>query len=107
MLLDDVGLNIARPQPAREPEPVAASLKGDDHTLDAAPRLAGFAAPTMQELQQRFLVGVEFLKWLAFDAGNERRDQPLRLAHLKDTDITLRISIPLRRSIIASTPGWD
>src|SRR6516225_1001464 len=70
--MDDVGLNIARPQPARKPEPVAASLKGDDHTLDAAPRLAGFAAPTMQKLQQRFLVGVEFLEWLAFDAGNER-----------------------------------
>jgi hypothetical protein len=32
----------------------------------------------MQQLQQRFLVGIELLKRLAFDAGNERRDQPLR-----------------------------
>jgi hypothetical protein len=44
--MDDVGLNIARPQPAREPEPVAASLKADDDTLDVAPSPAGFAAPT-------------------------------------------------------------
>src|SRR5438552_2389958 len=48
--------------------------------------LAGFAAPTMQELQQHFLVGVELLKRLAFDAGNERRNQPLRLAHLDHGD---------------------
>src|SRR6478736_4415260 len=84
--MDDVGLDIARPQPARQPEPVAASLIGDDDTLDVAPSLAGFAAPTMQELQQRFLVGIELLKGLAFDAGNERCNQPLRLAHLDHGD---------------------
>ena len=71
--MDDVGLDVVRPQPAREPEPVAASLKGDDDALDVAPSLAGFAAPTMQELQQRFLLGIEFLEWLAFDARNECR----------------------------------
>src|ERR1700745_1314318 len=84
--MDDVNLDIARPQPAREPKPVAASLKGDDDTLDVAPSLTGFVAPTMQELQQRFLVGIELLKRLAFHAGNERRDQPLRLAHLDHGD---------------------
>jgi hypothetical protein len=40
----------------------------------------------MQELQQRFLMGIELLKRLAFDAGNERRNQPLRLAHLDHGD---------------------
>src|SRR6201988_5348289 len=84
--MDDVNLDIACPQPAREPEPVAPSFIGDDDTLDVAPSLAGFAAPTMQELQQRFLVGVEFLKWLAFDAGNECCNHPLRLAHLDHGD---------------------
>jgi hypothetical protein len=43
--MDDVNLDIARPQPARQPEPVAARLIGDDDTLDVAPSLAGFAAP--------------------------------------------------------------
>ena len=54
--------------------------------LDVAPSLAGFAAPMMQELQQHFLLGIELLKRLAFDAGNERRNQPLRLAHLDHGD---------------------
>src|ERR1700758_3813094 len=60
--MDDVGLNIARPQPAREPEPVAASLKGDDDTLDVAPRLTGFAAPTMQKVKQHSSWGSKFLR---------------------------------------------
>src|SRR6478672_10743190 len=84
--MDDVGLNIARPQPAREPESIAASLIGDDDALDVAPSLVSFAAPTMQELQQHFLVGIELLKGLAFDAGDERRNQPFRLAHLDHGD---------------------
>jgi hypothetical protein len=61
----------------------------------------------MQELQQRLLIRIEPFERLAFNARNNRGYQPLRLTHFKDTDITLRISIPLRRSIIASTPGWD
>jgi len=31
----------------------------------------------MQELQQRFLVGIELLNRLAFDAGDERRNSSL------------------------------
>src|ERR1700716_4654709 len=84
--MEAVGLNTAPPQPAGEPEPVAASLKGNDDTLDVAPNLAGFAAPTMQKLQQHFLLSIKLLKRLAFDAGNERRNQPLRLAHLDHGD---------------------
>ena len=34
------------------------------------PSLAGFAAPTMQVLQQHFLLGIELLKRLALDARN-------------------------------------
>jgi hypothetical protein len=75
--MDDVGLNIARPQPAREPEPVAASLKADDDTLDVAPSPAGFAAPTARA-SAAFPLGIELLKRLAFDAGNERGNQPPR-----------------------------
>src|SRR5437667_12052739 len=40
----------------------------------------------MQELQQHFLLGIELLKRLTFDAGNQRRNQPLRLAHLDHGD---------------------
>src|ERR1700686_2221010 len=80
--MDNVGLNTARPQPARQPEPVASGLVGDDNALDLATRLARFGAPTIQKLQQCFLVGLELLERLAFDPRNNRRDEPLRLAHL-------------------------
>src|SRR5246127_3862976 len=39
--MDDVNLDIACPQPAREPKAVAPSFIGDDDTLDVAPRLGG------------------------------------------------------------------
>ena len=55
--MNNVGLDTARPQPARQPEPVASGLVGDDNALDLAPRLTGFSAPTIQKLQQRRLVG--------------------------------------------------
>ena len=34
--MDDISLNITRPQPARKPEAVAASLISDDNALDLA-----------------------------------------------------------------------
>ena len=84
--MDDVNLDIACPQPAREPKAVAASLKGDDDTLDVAPSLAGFVAPTLQEFQQRRLISTQPLERLAFDARNDRRNEPARLAHLDHGD---------------------
>src|ERR1700730_13589185 len=84
--MDNVGLDTARPQPAPQPELVAAGLVGDDNALDLAPRLARFGAPTIQKFQQCFLVGLELLERLAFDPRNNRRDEPLRLAHLDHSD---------------------
>ena len=49
--MDDVGLDMARPQPTRQPEAVASGLVGGDDALDLAPSLTGFGPPTMQELQ--------------------------------------------------------
>jgi hypothetical protein len=37
---------------------------------------------TLQQLQHRFRVGPELLEGLAFEAWNNRCDEPLRLAHL-------------------------
>src|SRR6516225_10652953 len=84
--MDDISLNITRPQPARKPEAVAASLISDDNALDLAPSLAGFIAPTMQELEQPLLLGVKFFERMAFNAGNKSCDEPLRLAHLDHSD---------------------
>src|SRR6202166_720350 len=99
--MDNVGLNTARPQPARQPEPVASGLVGDDNALDLATRLARFGAPTIQKLQQCFLVGLELLERLAFDPRNNRRDEPLRLAHLDHGDDWLSCS-RLVRDLLAS-----
>jgi hypothetical protein len=66
--MDDVGLDIAGLQPARQPEAVASRLVGDGDALDRVPGLAGFVAPPMQQLQQRLRVG-ELLQRPAFEAG--------------------------------------
>jgi hypothetical protein len=49
--MDDVSLNTAHPQPTRQPEAIASGLISNDDALDLASSLAGFVAPTMQELQ--------------------------------------------------------
>ena len=48
--------------------------------------MTGFIAPTMQELQQRRLVGIEPLERLALDVRDNRCNEPLRLAHLDHSD---------------------
>jgi hypothetical protein len=75
--MDDISLDIARLQPARQPEAIATGLISDHDALDLAASLAGFSAPTMQELEQPLLLGIELLKGLAFDAGNKRCNEPL------------------------------
>ena len=84
--MDNVSLNTAHPQPARQPEAIASGLIRDNDALDLAPGLAGFVPPTMQELQQRRLIGSELLERLALDARNNPRNEPLRLAHLNHGD---------------------
>src|ERR1700756_1446005 len=80
--MDNVGLDLLPPQPARQPEAVASGFVSDDDALDRVPGSAGFVAPAMQDLEQHVLVDIELLKGLAFDARNKRRNEPARLAHL-------------------------
>jgi hypothetical protein len=83
--VNDVSLNTACPQPTRQPEAITSGLISDNDALDLAPGLTGFIAPTMQELQQRRLVGIEPLEGLALDARDNRCNEPLRLAHLEQS----------------------
>jgi hypothetical protein len=83
--VNDVSLNTACPQPTRQPEAITSGLISDNDALDLAPGLTGFIAPTMQELQQRRLVGIEPLERLALDARDNRCNEPLRLAHLEQS----------------------
>ena len=75
--MDDISFDIAFPKPAREPEAVATSLIGNHDALDLTPGLAGFIAPTMQKLEQPFLLGIKLLQGMAFNPGNQRRYEPL------------------------------
>jgi hypothetical protein len=45
--MNDIGFDIASPQPSRQPEAVSANLISDDNAPDLAPSLAGLIAPTM------------------------------------------------------------
>src|SRR5437660_10186951 len=74
--MDHGGLDLPRPQPTREPKPIASSLEGNDDPADRLARLDGFVSPTMQKLKQRIRVGILLLQWLAGDAGHQAGDQP-------------------------------
>jgi len=77
--MNDISLDIARTQPARQPEAVSTSLISNDDALNRAASLASFSAPTMQNLEQPQLPGIELLKGMTFDAGNKSCYEPLRL----------------------------
>ena len=73
--MDDIGLDAAPPQPARQPKAVASGLIGDDDALDLPTRLGRFVAPTLHKLQQLVLVGRKLLQWLALDTWDQPRDE--------------------------------
>jgi hypothetical protein len=84
--VDHVRLDAARPQPAGQPEAVAAGLEGHGHSRDRAPGLGGLAAPALEKAEQRLLVGFELLERLPLDAGDDPGHEPTRLAQLDDRD---------------------
>jgi len=45
--MDDVGLNVVRPQPASQPEAVPARLEGDRNTVDLVTGLLGLLSPSL------------------------------------------------------------
>src|SRR5260221_4440705 len=82
--VNDVGLEAARLEPARQPEAVTASLKGDCNALDPASCFLRFLSPSMQQLQQCALVDPERCQRLALDARHDTSNEPARKAHLND-----------------------
>src|SRR5580693_3042784 len=69
--MDHMRLHPTRPQPARQPEAIAA---GFDRLV----------APAMQQAKQPFCTRLQLLAWLALNAGKHTGNQPTRLAHLDD-----------------------
>src|SRR6476620_10604753 len=76
--VNDVGLDAARLEPARQPEAVPASLEGDRNALDPASCFLRFLSPSMQQLQQCALVDRELFQRLALDARHHTGNEPAR-----------------------------
>src|SRR3954464_5208703 len=91
--MDDVGFDIAGPEPARQPEPVAARLERDHDARNRATLLGGLGTPAHQQPEQVHLAWFELLQWMALDPWNHASDEPARLAHpnrRKDGGVLLR-----------------
>jgi hypothetical protein len=82
--VDHVGLDASGPQPARQPEAVAAGLVGDRDARDRLARLGRLVPPASEQPQQSLLVRLELLQRLPPEARDDPGDQPAGLAHLDD-----------------------
>src|ERR1700676_2319038 len=84
--MNDMDLDVASPEAARQPEAVTASLESDSDPFDHVSCLLGFLSPSMQQLQQYTLVDRELLQRLALNARHDAGNEPARQAHLDDGD---------------------
>src|SRR3984893_6379697 len=82
--MDHMRLHPTRPQPARQPEAIAAGFEGQRNPGDLAAGLDRLVAPAMQQAKQPFCTRLQLLAWLALNAGKHTGNQPTRLAHLDD-----------------------
>src|SRR3954469_12911195 len=84
--VDDVGFDAPGPEPARQPEPVAARLEGNGDAGDRAAVLGRLCTPAHQQTEQFHLSWFELLERMALDPWDNAGDEPARLAHLDDSD---------------------
>src|SRR3954465_12062752 len=82
--VDDVGFDIAGPEPARQPEAVAARLERDHDARNRAAFLRGPRTPAHEQTEQFHLAWFELLQRMALDPWNNASDEPACLAHLDD-----------------------
>src|ERR1700741_4302107 len=82
--MDHMRLHPTRPQPARQPEAIAAGFEGQRNPRDLAAGLDRLVAPAMQQAKQPFCTRLQLLARLALNAGKHTANQPTRLAHLDD-----------------------
>jgi hypothetical protein len=81
-----MSFDAVSPEPARQPEAVAAGLEGDGDACDLSAGLTRLCAPAVEELEKSVLVRREFLEWMTRDPRDYLRHQPARLAHLDHRD---------------------
>jgi hypothetical protein len=84
--VDDIRFNATCPQPARQPEPVAAGLESDADAHDPTASPGRLVPPTLKQPKQSDLVGLDLLHGLALDGRYDPSDEPACLAQLNDRD---------------------
>src|SRR6266480_3594347 len=82
--MDDMCLDPASNEPARQPKAVAASFIGQCNPTDRPPSTHRLAPPPLDQSQQCRRIRLQLLQRLALDAGNNAAHEPTRLAHLDD-----------------------
>src|SRR6516225_7963277 len=82
--MDDMCLDPASNEPARQPEAVAASFIGQCNPTDRPASTHRLAPPPLDQSQQCRRIRLQLLQRLALDAGNNAAHEPTRLAHLND-----------------------
>src|SRR5260370_7464666 len=82
--MDNMRLDPASSEPARQPEAVAASLIGQRDPTDRPASTPRFVPPPLDQSQQCRRIRLQFLQRLALDARNTSAPNPARLAHLHD-----------------------
>src|SRR4051794_16699218 len=74
--VNDMSVNAVSPEPARQPEAIAAGFEGDGNARDRAAGLAGLLPPAVEELEKGVLVRRELFERLTRDPRNQPRHQP-------------------------------
>ncbi|MDQ6704044.1 MAG: hypothetical protein M3Z96_13645 [Pseudomonadota bacterium] len=69
--MDDIGPDVLHSPPARQPEPIAARLKGDRGSGDLAPSLDRLVAATMKQLEKSVFAGGELLQRGSLDPRHD------------------------------------
>src|SRR6516164_9619931 len=84
--MNDIGFDIACPQPAGQPESVTASLESYGDALDLPACLGCLVLPPLHQPQQCLLVDRPLLQRMALDPRYNPGDEPTRFAHLDDSN---------------------
>src|SRR3954465_3529030 len=74
--MDHVSLDVVGPEPARQPEAIPASLKGNHNTGDRTPRRDRLVPPGLEQSQQGVLVGAKLLQGMAIKSRHNPSDEP-------------------------------
>ena len=74
--MDDIRLDAARPQPARQPETVPASLEGQHHPGNLTAGAMRLRPPARNRLQQQTRLGSKLLQRPPSKAGNDAGGEP-------------------------------